>query len=106
MCVCVWCIAGYDVYDKALFKGSSANAIYKPSKSVADEDAAGDAVVNAILESTSSTAKFKADREFKGTERAHGAHAARTKPVEFQKDEVRSAPLPLCCERVRMYAEA
>ncbi len=84
----------YDVYDKALFKGSSANAMYKPSKSAADDDAAGDQVVNAILEQNQNTARFKADREFKGTERAHTAHAGRTKPVEFQAESNEVCVLP------------
>ena len=80
----------YDLYDRSLLRGSSTANIYKPTRNAGgDDDAAGESVVNAILEKNAeNTAKFKADKEFKGTERANTAHAARTKPVEFEKDEV------------------
>jgi len=75
----------YDLYEKPLLKGSSANFLYKPSKTIGEEE--GDSQVTKILEK--STSKYRGDREFKGTERdkVETAHTARTKPVEFEKEQ-------------------
>jgi SNW domain-containing protein 1 len=75
----------YDLYEKPLLKGSSANFLYKPSKTIGEEE--GEAQVTKILEK--GTTKYRADKEFKGTERdrVETAHTARTKPVEFEKEQ-------------------
>jgi SNW domain-containing protein 1 len=75
----------YDVYDKPLFKGSSASYIYRPKAGGGgDEEGTGD--VSALLEK--STSKFKADRGFKGADGKPGGAGggARSKPVEFEKE--------------------
>jgi len=86
---------GYNVYDKPLFKGSSANYIYRPSQS-AMQDLADDAeaagadgqeAVTKLLEKNSSTSKFKPDRGFKGSDKAEVPQGGRSKPVEFEKEK-------------------
>lgn len=57
--------AAYDTYDKPLFRGSSANAIYRPK--AVDTDTYGGDEVKSLIEK--STTKFTADRGFKGAEK-------------------------------------
>jgi len=84
----------YNVYDKPLFKGSSANYIYRPSQS-AMQDLADDAEaagadgkeVQNLLEKGSSTSKFKPDRGFKGSDKVEVSQGGRSKPVEFEKEK-------------------
>jgi SNW domain-containing protein 1 len=97
----------YDVFDRPLFQGSSAQAVYRPRRDAAegggDGDEGGGATeasrnVRALLEKGQevNTARFRADRQFQGTEdgslaAATAAAAARaggrTKPVEFEREQ-------------------
>jgi len=79
----------YDVYDKPLFKDKSANYIYRPKSNAADleeEPTESDDKVTKILEK--STSKFKPSRGFEGAGSGSSSRAGRSKPVEFEKDEV------------------
>lgn len=60
----MWYFLGYNVYDKPLFAGSSANTIYRPKKAQAeiDDDMAANAV-DALL-------KAKPHKGFKGADEA------------------------------------
>ncbi|RKP20610.1 hypothetical protein ROZALSC1DRAFT_27920 [Rozella allomycis CSF55] len=78
----------YDLYDKPLFKGSSANLIYRPKKSNVDDEIAGtSAAVDALLD----TARFKPQKGFAGTEEAKPYEG----PVQFEKDEEQDDPFGL-----------
>lgn len=69
---------GYNVYDKAWRReGSTANAIYRPSKNV-DRDVYGD-----DLEKLVQTSRFQPDKGFAGTDRGQ----RRDGPVQFEKEE-------------------
>lgn len=76
----------YNVYDKSLFKGSSASFMYRPSADI-DTDMVGggsEEGLKSMLEKSSS--KFTGgDRGFKGTDEQGGR--ARDKPVQFEKDQ-------------------
>ncbi|KAJ7384689.1 SNW domain-containing protein 1 [Desmophyllum pertusum] len=68
----------YNVYDKAWRKeGSTANAIYRPTKNV-DRDVYGD-----DLEKLVQTNRFQPDKEFAGTDRGQ----RRDGPVQFEKEK-------------------
>ncbi|XP_074631241.1 SNW domain-containing protein 1-like [Acropora palmata] len=68
----------YNVYDKAWRReGSTANAMYRPSKNV-DRDVYGDDVEKLVQ-----TNRFQPDREFAGTDRTQ----RRDGPVQFEKEE-------------------
>lgn len=69
---------GYNVYDKAWRReGSTANAIYRPSKNV-DRDVYGD-----DLEKLVQTSRFQPDKGFAGADRGQ----RRDGPVQFEKEE-------------------
>lgn len=72
----------YNIYDKGLFAGTSASAIYKPTRAdpgawAEDEDAVAAKVQQA--------ARFKPDKGFAGAEGGPGARAG-SGPVEFEQD--------------------
>lgn len=71
----------YNVYDKPWREGGSmANNLYRPSKSVADNEIYGadyDKIVN--------TQRFVPDKEFSGTDRS--GQNQRSGPVQFEKEE-------------------
>lgn len=70
----------YNVYDKPWREsGSLANHLYRPSKSL-DQDNYGE-----DLERIVNTNRFVPDKEFSGTDRS--AQAARQGPVQFEKEE-------------------
>eukprot|EP01097_Dermamoeba_algensis_P009588 TRINITY_DN67_c0_g1_i3.p1 TRINITY_DN67_c0_g1~~TRINITY_DN67_c0_g1_i3.p1 ORF type:complete len:556 (+),score=157.11 TRINITY_DN67_c0_g1_i3:55-1722(+) len=70
----------YTVYDKPLFQGSSANALYRPRK--------GEFEDTGSVEDILKTARFKADREFSGTKEAREASSEpRNRPVEFERQQ-------------------
>mmetsp|Transcript_48002 Transcript_48002/g.79513 ORF Transcript_48002/g.79513 Transcript_48002/m.79513 type:complete len:466 (-) Transcript_48002:104-1501(-) len=73
----------YNIYSKALMKGSSANQLYRPPKDL-QEEVNADRNMKSILES--GTSKFRPDRGFKGAE-DQVASSARAKPVEFEKQQ-------------------
>lgn len=82
----------YDVYDKPLFKGAASTYIYRAKKDgegellkdaeeVSEKDA--ESRVSKLLEK--GTARFQADRGFKGTEEG-ATGAPRSQPVQFEKE--------------------
>jgi SNW domain-containing protein 1 len=71
----------YNIYNKPLFSGSSANVLYRPKKSDT-ELYGGEEEVEKLLK----TSKFKPDKDFEGVDRTK-ATEARTRPVEFEKEE-------------------
>jgi len=75
----------YDLYDKPLFKGSSASYLYRPKSDagdlLADDESAERNVAKLIA---SSTTKFQPDKGFRGAERTEAG--GRSKPVEFEAD--------------------
>eukprot|EP00457_Paulinella_chromatophora_P004285 gb/GEZN01004297.1/.p1 GENE.gb/GEZN01004297.1/~~gb/GEZN01004297.1/.p1 ORF type:complete len:603 (-),score=114.18 gb/GEZN01004297.1/:182-1894(-) len=73
----------YNAYDKPLFSGGASQKIYKPTK--LDNVGMGEADVQNLIEK--STKRFKPDRGFEGAEEASSAYQARTKPVDFEKDD-------------------
>jgi len=72
----------YAIYDKALFKGSTQNYIYRAKPG--DEEMNESEMAKLVAQSTS---RFKADKGFDGAERSQAASGARDKPVEFEKDQ-------------------
>lgn len=71
----------YDVYDKPLFSGSSANQTYRPKPVEGlDDDEPGAGVGGGER----GTDRFKADKGFSGTE--GGSAGPRSRPVEFERD--------------------
>lgn len=67
---------GYNVYDKPLFGGTSAQQIYKPTKKAED-------FTEEDLEKIVKTDRFRPDKGFSGTE---AGGEARTGPVQFEKE--------------------
>jgi len=72
---------GYNLYDKRLFEGSGANAVYRPKSNA--EDFAKDE--DAVMASTLKNARFKVDNEFSGA--SGGAAGPRSGPVDFDKSQ-------------------
>ncbi len=72
----------YNVYDKPLFHGSSANVLYRPKKAMDDEVYGGRDFDNRLAD----TDRFKPDRDFSGVDRTKKA-GPRSGPVEFEKEE-------------------
>lgn len=81
----------YNIYDKPLFTGSSANVLYRP-KAQDTENYGGDDLQN-ILEKSSGRFSTGGVRGFKGTE--GGLDGPRDKPVAFEKvsDEMLGQPM-------------
>ena len=73
----------YNIYDKPLFKGSSANFLYRP-RNDADDDTYGGGGEG--KEGDPDTAKFRPDRGFSGVDRGRKG-PTRSKPVEFERAE-------------------
>jgi len=71
----------YNVYDKPLFKGTSASMLYRPKKNE-DTDVYGDST---SVEKILNTSRFKPDKDFNGVDRTKPD--TRQTPVEFEKDE-------------------
>lgn len=71
----------YNVFDKPLFKGSSANTLYRPKASEQFDESEMAKLVE------KSAKKFAPDRGFDGAERSAAATSARDKPVEFEREE-------------------
>lgn len=74
----------YNVYDKPLFRGSSASQIYRPKKDADSEAYGNEEEVKSLLEK--SAGKFQPDRGFQGAEKNPDGHRARDKPVAFEKE--------------------
>eukprot|EP00002_Diphylleia_rotans_P039411 TRINITY_DN912_c0_g1_i1.p1 TRINITY_DN912_c0_g1~~TRINITY_DN912_c0_g1_i1.p1 ORF type:complete len:569 (+),score=147.50 TRINITY_DN912_c0_g1_i1:93-1799(+) len=72
----------YNIYDKPLFSGSSANTLYRPKKAEFDDDEEETDKGSSLL---SDTGKFKPDRGFSGAD-AGGSKGGRSKPIEFEKN--------------------
>lgn len=70
----------YNIFDKPLFQGSSANQLYRPKKG-GDEEVYGGDVQNVLK-----TARFKPDKDFSGVDRSQPAQA-HSGPVQFEKEE-------------------
>jgi len=75
----------YNIYDKPLLSGSSANQLYRPNKAnisdlQGDEE---DPLVNSLL--SSDTSKFKPDKGFKGAQSS--SSSKRDRPIAFEKSE-------------------
>lgn len=75
---------GYNVYDKPLFRGSSANFLYRPKKDLDSDLYGGDDEEGSEPKDTD---KFKPNRDFTGVDRSRRAEPRRA-PVEFEKEEV------------------
>eukprot|EP01103_Thecamoeba_quadrilineata_P007547 TRINITY_DN17407_c0_g1_i1.p1 TRINITY_DN17407_c0_g1~~TRINITY_DN17407_c0_g1_i1.p1 ORF type:complete len:539 (-),score=151.11 TRINITY_DN17407_c0_g1_i1:101-1717(-) len=69
----------YNVYDKPLFKGTSASMLYRPKKNE-DSDMYGDP---SSMEKILNTSRFKPDKDFDGVDRSKPD--TRQTPVEFEK---------------------
>jgi SNW domain-containing protein 1 len=74
----------YNVYDKPLFQGSSANFLYRPKKDNDSEVYGGDEEEEG--DDKQGTDKFKPNRDFSGVDRSRRAEPRRA-PVEFEKEE-------------------
>jgi SNW domain-containing protein 1 len=77
----------YNIYDKPLMSGSSANQLYRPNKErIAEfqDDMEMDAVETTA--SASDTSRFKADKGFEGAQ-SSSSSARRSRPVEFERAE-------------------
>jgi len=70
----------YNIYDKALFKGTSASILYRPKK---NEETFG---TEENLDKLLSTNRFKPDKPFSGVGN-NKPNDSRSTPVEFEKDE-------------------
>jgi SNW domain-containing protein 1 len=75
----------YNVYDKPLFQGSSANFLYRPKKDNDSEVYGGDDDEEGG-DDKQGTDKFKPNRDFSGVDRSRRAEPRRA-PVEFEKEE-------------------
>jgi SNW domain-containing protein 1 len=78
--------AAYNIYDKALFKGSSAaDAIYRPTRTQEDEWGDEDVAVEKVAKAS----RFKpGDRGFEGAGGGGGGGGeGRGKPVEFEAED-------------------
>jgi len=71
----------YNIYDKALFKGTSASILYRPKK---NEETFGSEEQN--LDKLLNTNRFKPDKPFSGVGN-NKSNDTRSTPVEFEKDE-------------------
>jgi len=71
----------YNLYDKPLFQGSSANFLYRPKKDADSDIYGGEKEADNL-----STDKFKPNRDFSGVDRSRKVES-RQAPVEFEKDE-------------------
>jgi SNW domain-containing protein 1 len=81
------------VYDKPLFAGSSASAIYRPKPS--DDEAYGGAG-GEDLDKVLKTARFKPDKGFSGADGTAAAAAGpRSAPVQFEKEAEGDDPFGL-----------
>jgi SNW domain-containing protein 1 len=78
----------YNVYDKPLFKGTSASMLYRPKKNE-DTDVYGDST---SVEKILNTSRFKPDKDFDGVDRTKTD--SRQTPVEFEKDKPREEEDP------------
>jgi len=75
-----FCVAlAYNVYDKPLFAGSAATAVYHHKKSQDDESFGSEA----DMEKLRSTDRFQPDKGFSGADKGQ----KRAGPVEFEKEE-------------------
>eukprot|EP00010_Vexillifera_abyssalis_P002519 CAMPEP_0201553552 /NCGR_PEP_ID=MMETSP0173_2-20130828/30451_1 /ASSEMBLY_ACC=CAM_ASM_000268 /TAXON_ID=218659 /ORGANISM="Vexillifera sp., Strain DIVA3 564/2" /LENGTH=459 /DNA_ID=CAMNT_0047964403 /DNA_START=30 /DNA_END=1406 /DNA_ORIENTATION=+ len=71
---------GYNIYEKPLFKGSSANQIYRPSESNKDDQYGSKQDLNALKD----TSRFRPDQGFSGAETDQ--QSRRSGPVKFERD--------------------
>eukprot|EP01097_Dermamoeba_algensis_P011340 TRINITY_DN8777_c0_g1_i1.p1 TRINITY_DN8777_c0_g1~~TRINITY_DN8777_c0_g1_i1.p1 ORF type:complete len:307 (-),score=87.79 TRINITY_DN8777_c0_g1_i1:32-952(-) len=78
----------YNVYDKPLFHGSSANSLYCPKKG--DSEVYGSDSIEGILR----TDRFKPDRDFDGVDRSKPS-VPRSQPVEFERKQEEEDPFGL-----------
>eukprot|EP00298_Acanthocystis_sp_HF-20_P001916 c12402_g1_i1.p1 GENE.c12402_g1_i1~~c12402_g1_i1.p1 ORF type:complete len:596 (-),score=311.56 c12402_g1_i1:8-1756(-) len=73
----------YNIYDKPLMSGSSANQLYRPNKAtISDLQDDEDPLVNSLL--SSDTSKFKPDKGFKGAQ-SSSSSSKRDRPIAFEK---------------------
>jgi SNW domain-containing protein 1 len=92
----------YNLYDKPLFKGSSANTLYRPKKPEGEDEIAGNDEAAAPAPGATatggagghlSTSQFRPDKDFSGVDRSRKAEP-RTRPVEFERAAPASGTAP------------
>jgi len=75
----------YDIYDKPLLKGSSANMLASHRAKGHDDEMHGGEGAEAAYDKLVKTDKFRPDKGFDGTE--EGRKRSRDDPVQFEKEE-------------------